>query len=111
MGPHTNPSTNAPRYPAPPAEARRFFKPLGISNSKAPNILAASARKSALMATMTHELESTEPKVAPVSAALRPNGTNMHTKPRTKLPDSAQASQRLLAFVAPKTLTVTATIG
>jgi hypothetical protein len=56
-------------------------------------------------------LANTEPKVFPVSAAARPKGTNMTTRPSTNTAESASACQRDLAFEAPNTLTVMAIIG
>src|SRR5690606_18561043 len=105
IGPHTRPSTKAPMYPAPPAVARRFFQLLGMSRSNAPNMLAANAKKSRLIPPTTQALERIEPNVFPVNAALTPRGTNIHTNPRTKAPERASDCRRLLASVAPNTLT------
>jgi hypothetical protein len=95
----------------PPISASLLVIDEGNPNSYAPNRLAASARKSAAMATMTQRFWSTEPNILPDMPAKTPSGTNMAAMPNTNAALRSAPSQRWRAWRAPKMLTVTATIG
>ena len=63
------------------------------------------------MPPTTYGLLRNLPKMAPDSAAPTPSAVNITAMPRTKTDESPAACMRLLASLAPKTLTVMAIIG
>src|ERR1700722_10245250 len=109
--PHTRPSRNAPRYPAPPTPERRLLRLAGRASSQAPHRDAARVPKTSAMTPTTQGLPRAEPKPLPVMDDTTPMGVNRQTMPSTKVRDRSAPCQRLLASLAPKTETVMAIIG
>src|SRR5688572_3631630 len=95
----------------PPTVDRRLLIEEGKAISKAPNIEAASAMKTAAIPITTHLLPRAAPIIAPVKAETTPSAVKSDAIPRTKTPERAAPRQRDFASVAPNTATVIGTIG